>query len=418
MATSILYPDSMLPLRGTIIMPGSKSISNRLLIIKALCKEEFDLDHLAPSTDTLILLEILNTFEHTASLQTFDVGDAGTSFRFLTAFFASTDGVDIILKGTSRMHQRPILYLVEALQSLGADISYIQEEGFPPLRIKGKKMLGGAIQMNGDVSSQYISAMCLIAPTLEHGLKIELSGNLVSAPYVEMTLRLMTQFGIEVDTRIPTIEIKPQAYVACDYYVEGDWSSVCFFYAMAMMLPTAHIHCKGLQLQSLQGDASIQNLAADFGVTTKSVEEGILIEKTVLARQTYNPTYDLSDYPDLAIPILVACGIKFPQVKFTGLQHLIYKESNRIQALQNELQKVGIQLIHHAGVVSFEHTKSIGESETIYFKTYSDHRMAMALSLFALLGYTVILDDATCVQKSFPNYFVQLEHLGFKTHEI
>lgn len=418
MSTSIVYLKNDAHIAGQLSLPRSKSISNRLLIIKALCNEDFNLLNLAQSTDTNILFDILKTFEHTASTQQFDVGDAGTSFRFLTAFFAGIEEVDIILKGTPRMHQRPISQLVDALNELGAEISYLEQKGFPPLQIKGKKLSGGEISMNGEVSSQYISALCLIAPTLRDGLKIELLGKLVSAPYLDMTLQLMAKFGIEVYFGHNAIEIKPQTYFAHDYVVEADWSSVCFFYAMAMISNTAQIHCKGLQMESIQGDVYIQKLAKDFAIETTFVEDGILIAKENNSNPKVNQIYDLGAYPDLAIPIIVACGIRYPKVKFRGLHHLIYKESNRIQALQNELAKAGIQLIQEGDLLSFTHTESISGSSSIYFETYNDHRMAMALSLFALVGYTVILDNVTCVQKSFPDYFEQLALLGFEMQDL
>lgn len=415
---SISYHGFDFHLEGKVILPASKSISNRVLIIKALCNEDFDLDHLSESTDTQILLDVLNSFKDTAVVQKLDVGDAGTCFRFLTAFFACKVGVEIILHGTDRMHHRPIGQLVDALNSLGADITYIENVGFPPLRIKGRKILGGCIKMNGDVSSQYISALCLIAPTLDYGLTIEIPGNLVSAPYVEMTLDLMANFGIEIGYRAGAIELKPQPYVACDFWVEADWSSVCFFYAMAMVCQSARIQCMGLRPVSVQGDFYISTFAKDFEIETIFKDGNLFIEKNKNERIVAGRTYDLSAYPDLAIPIIVACAIKYPQMKFSGLQHLIYKESNRILALQSELAKVGISLKYERDLLFFDNTSYLPEPKEISFETYNDHRVAMAFSLFALEGFTVVLNHADCVQKSFPNYFEQMASLGFAVGEM
>lgn len=400
-------------LNGVISLPSSKSISNRALIIQALSKNKIDLHHLSDASDTKILLHILSNFKISDTPQVFDVGDAGTSFRFLTAFFSCIENVDITLKGTDRMHQRPIGQLVEALNQLGADIHYLQDFSYPPLHIFGKKLKGTTLKINGEVSSQFISALCLIAPTLSNGLSLEVQNDIVSLSYIEMTLKLMAQFGIQSSFNHNCIHIPPQPYQAQSMSIESDWSSACFFYAMAMVSTTSEMQLRFLEKESLQGDACIHTIAEDFGIQSIFRDDHVLIKKIDAAHSNGEKIYDLSSYPDLAIPLIVACAIKFPHVRFTGLGHLRYKESDRLQALMVELRKMGIILQEHHEVLSIDNSNYHPSRQRIELDTYHDHRLAMAFCLFAIDGYTVVLNDGKCVSKSFPNYFEQLKIIGF-----
>jgi 3-phosphoshikimate 1-carboxyvinyltransferase len=281
------------------------------------------------------------------------------------------------------------------------------------LHIFGKKLKGTSLKINGEVSSQFISALCLIAPTLPNGLSLEIQKDIVSLSYIEMTLKLMAQFGIQSSFNHNCIHISPQSYPARSMNIESDWSSACFFYAMAMVSNNSEMQLRFLEPDSLQGDAFIYTLAEDFGIQSVFGDDHVLITKNHTVPLNSEEIYDLSSYPDLAIPLIVACAIKFPQVRFTGLGHLRYKESDRLQALQVELRKMGIILQEDHEVLSIDNSNYLPSRQRIELDTYHDHRLAMAFCLFALEGYAVVLNDAACVKKSFPGYFEQLQKIGF-----
>ena len=410
----IYYPQFNHHLQGVIHLPASKSICNRVLLIQALCGDFTNISNVSESSYTQILLKSLWLIDDHANLQTIDVEDAGSAFRFLTAFLACQESGQYLLKGTERMHQRPISGLVEALRTIGADIQYTEREHYPPLLIKGRTLKGGTINIEGHISSQFISALCLIAPMLTKGLVINITHDIVSAPYIHMTLRLMEMFGVHATFERKQIIIPIQTYFPITFFVENDWSSLGFFYAMAMLSNTVAFVVTGLQEDSVQGDAYIKTWAVDLGIESYFEYSQLHIKKKEDAVIKPAQTYDFSAYPDLAIPLIVACAIKYPDVRFTGLQHLQYKESDRIASLSSELKKVDIDLHFDKGLLSIDNSAYKASGDTIYFNTFHDHRIAMALSMFALEGFKVVFDDASCVKKSFPNYFEQLQALGFQ----
>lgn len=403
-------------LNGLVSLPSSKSIANRILIIQAISNVRFTITNKSSSNDSLVLEQLLNIRKNSNELITLDAKDAGTPFRFLTAFLAMQEGKTTILTGDSRMLQRPIGDLVEALKSIGGDISYLEADGFPPLKIHGKKINGGNVTINTKTSSQFVSALCLIAPSLKEGLKIKLNQEAVSASYIQMTLDLMQQFAIQYTYHNSEIVIPSQDYVCpSNYFIESDWSSASFFYAMAFFLDDVNLNIEGLILASIQGDSFIQNFCGQFGIQTLEKKDGIQIQKSEILK-SHATQFDMSSYPDMCVPLIVACSIFFPAISLIGLEHLAHKESNRIEALQTELSKIGIQLIYENGILSFDNT-SLLKPKNVEFNTYNDHRIAMSLAMIALLGIEVHLDNSDCVKKSFPEYWNQIAKIGFSIEE-
>jgi len=400
----------MISLKANINLPASKSISNRVLMIQSICKEKFEIENCSQANDTLLLQNILSAIQETTATQIIQVEDAGTPFRFLTAFLSTQENKSFLLSGTDRMNERPIASLVEALNSIGANILYDQKKGFPPLLIKGKKFQSNELIIDGAESSQFISALCLIAPSLKEGLIINLKENVVSASYVDMTLSIMKDFGIEYQKTKNQISIPAQKYIAQKYCIENDWSSACFFYAMTMIADNATITLNGLKKDSCQGDAIISTLCQSFGIHTSFENSNCIISKTTTP-QYQSSIIDLKHCPDLAVPFIVACAIKYPAIQIIGIAHLIHKESNRIEALQNELRKVNIFIHYENDILSFENKMTANKPEEIFFNSYHDHRIVMALNLFSLLGYTLHFDNTLCVKKSFPQYWEELEKL-------
>jgi len=394
----------MISLQAIIELPASKSISNRVLIIQSLCEEKFEIENLSQANDTLLLQKCLASIKETTQIQPIQAEDAGTPFRFLTAYLSTLQDKLFLLSGNDRMNERPIVSLVDGLNCLGADISYSKKNGFPPLLIKGKKLQENKINIDSSESSQFVSALCLIAPTLQNGLTINVNEKTVSASYIDMTLSVMRDFGIEYQKTTNEIIIPTQKYVAKKYSVENDWSSACFFYAMAMIADEATITLTGLQMKSCQGDAFISALCQSFGIDTTFKNNNCIITKTEIDNCQLSKI-NLKDYPDLAIPFIVACAIKYPSVQIIGIAHLVHKESNRILALQNELQKVSIFLHYEHDTLTFENKMTECNTRTINFNSYNDHRIVMSLNLFSLLGFTLHFDNKNCVKKSFPHYW-------------
>lgn len=381
-----------------INLPTSKSISNRALLIQALCTEPCTLVQLSEANDTIVLQEILS---HPQDQNNVHAQDAGTAFRFLLAYFAIQKGCDVILRGSKRMHERPIADLVDALTHLGAQISYEEKHGYPPLRIRGCTLPGGNVNISGAVSSQFISALCLIAPTLEQGLQIHIENEIVSNPYIIMTTSMMRDFGVETHYKNHTIHIAPQRYRGRHFQVEADWSAASFFYAACLVHPNLKLNITGLQQESLQGDAAIATLCRDFGIETIYTTQGVRISYNSALVQI--PEYlDFTDHPDLAVPLMVVMAIQFPHITIRGVHHLAYKESNRLIALQTELKKAGCHMHILQDEVRFDPPTL--HQETLSFQSYQDHRIVMALHVFELLGNSLQWDDTQCVQKSFPHF--------------
>ena len=399
-------------LNGAITLPSSKSISNRALMIKALSGLDIEISNLSDAKDTQILAELFADKSRTA----FDVGHAGTAMRFLTAYLAIKEG-EFVLTGSERMQQRPIKILVDALRTLGAEIEYLKNEGFPPLKIKGKKFSGGEITIDGSVSSQYISALMLAAPYMENGLKINFEGQLTSKPYLEMTLEIIKYFGAKLTWKEDAIEVKAGKYVAKDFYVEADWSAASYWYSMVALAREAEITLFGLQKESLQGDAVVAKIYENFGVKTEFIENAIRLTKNSLPITLHSPIFlDFTDCPDLAQTIAITCAALNIPAKLTGLSTLRIKETDRIAALQNELNKLGYNAEVEGNdlIIGFSSPDSYRDCESTNpsVKTYNDHRMAMAFAPLGLL-HPIKIENPDVVIKSYPNFWEDLERVGF-----
>ena len=389
---------------GTIQLDGSKSLSNRALILRALCKTSFEINNLSNSKDTKTLLNLLEN-----DTDVFDAGHAGTTFRFMTAYLAFKEG-DQTLTGSERMKQRPIAKLVEALNTIGANIEYLENEGYPPLKIHApKEEISNTVTIDGDISSQYISALLLVAPTLPLGLEIHINEKLVSRPYVDMTLRMMNSLGVGSNFQDNIIFISPQTIHNQPVTIEGDWSAASYFYATLAMADEGKILLKGLQKDSWQGDSILAEMMEIFGIQTQYMPDGIFIKKTGAPPKKFETNFE--EMPDLAQTIAVVCAGLGIEAYFSGLSTLRIKETDRIAALQNELAKVGVEFkevgydrYHLVGKAAFEETPS--------FETYQDHRMAMAFAPLALL-HPIKIQEPNVVVKSYGKFWKDFEGLGF-----
>lgn len=395
---------------GTVTLEGSKSITNRVIIIKALCQEFFEITNFSISEDSETLVELINSTE-----SVLDARDGGTTFRFLTAFLAIHEG-DVVLTGSERLQKRPVGPLVEALRSIGADIDYVGEQGYPPLRIRGKRLNGNRIEIDAGVSSQFVSALLLIAPLLKDGLIIRMKGEPVSRPYIQMTLNVMKHFGIHHEWTQSVISVPHQEYVGRKYNVEGDWTAASYYYVMAALAEEVDLKIMGLNKFSYQGDFAIANLMQQFGVTTSHIEGGIHLTKNDYRNKSTE--LDFRDYPDLAQSVLVAAAATGTAVKARGLETLEIKETNRIEALDKELQKLDLKLIPlgatwNLGVRAEKPLDSILEIET-----YKDHRMAMAFTPLALKFGEILIDDPAVVTKSYAGFWEDIASLGFEVESI
>lgn len=397
--------------KGTVTLAGSKSISNRALIIRALCRESFPIHKLANAKDTQLLSALL---QHDEGI--LDAGAAGTTFRFLTAYLSMRHGSQV-LTGTERMKQRPIGVLVEALRKLGASIEYLEKEGYPPLRIGPPVTIGKTnhISIPAGTSSQYISALLMIAPTLPDGLELSLKGKVVSRPYIEMTLRLMQYFGASHEWEGQTITVPPQAYEGRPFTVEADWSAASYYYSMAALAEQPDLQLNGLFADSVQGDAVLAEMMTAFGVRTTFNETGVLLSRPEKVLPDLF-RWDFLRCPDLAQTLAVICGGTGVRGQFTGLETLRIKETDRIDALQQELHKVGVdfrELPPEEGRLYFEVSGRARVKGRPVFATYEDHRMAMAFAPLALLG-EIAIEDPMVVDKSYPDFYKDLKSLGFE----
>lgn len=401
---------------GSIALAGSKSISNRALIIRALCSEPFPIHRLADARDT----QLLDTLLHSAD-DIRDAGHAGTTFRFLTAYLAFQPGVQT-LTGSERMRQRPIGLLADALRQLGAQIDYLDKEGYPPLRIGEPRHANAPSRLSiaADTSSQFISALLMIAPTLPQGLELTLEGNLVSRPYILMTLRLMEYFGVLHTWKDRVIRVAPQSYSPRPFTVEADWSAASYYYAIAALSDSCDLHLEGLFANSLQGDAVLQKMMLEFGVATLFTETGVRLQKTD-APLPHIFDWDFLECPDIAQTLAVVCGALGVLGFFTGLETLHIKETDRIAALQTELDKIGVILAKcppgHGLIPGRQYYLVDGSlfnmPATPLFHTYEDHRMAMSFAPLSLLAPIRIADPAV-VEKSYPGFWSDLEQIGLE----
>lgn len=399
---------------GTIALDGSKSISNRALIIRALCPTPFSIEHLSTSKDTTTLNRLLSQEEDSV----YDAGAAGTTFRFLTAYLALQTGSQT-LTGSARMKERPIGVLVEALRQLGANIDYLEKPGYPPLRIHAPSIAAtNDLHISAGISSQFTSALLMIAPSLPNGLNLHLEGEIVSRPYIEMTLSLMQYFGVTHEWEGNQIRIRPQKYSANDFTVEADWSAASYYYAIAAFADQLDLQLDGLQENSLQGDAVLVDLMPHFGVQTQFNEKGIHLTKNT----TENfPAFqwDFIKCPDIAQTIAVICGGTNTDGTFSGLRTLKIKETDRVMALHDELAKVGV---HFSEITEDNSTNVVctvsgkAQLQNPRFATYEDHRMAMAFAPLSLFG-PVEVEHPMVVEKSYPKFWKDLENLGFEVKE-
>ncbi len=408
MRYTLSKPD--LHIKGVVTLNGSKSIANRALIIQALCKGGFTIHKLSNSKDTITLKALLEQLSDSSD-DVFDAGAAGTTYRFMTAFLSMQNGTQI-LTGTDRMKQRPIGVLAEALKELGANIEYLEQEGYPPLKIHAPNRLGinNELSISAGTSSQYISALLMIAPTLPRGLKLTLQGKIVSRPYIEMTLGLMQYFGIEHDWTDHTITILPQDYKAKPFTVEADWSAASYYYALAAFADELDLQLNGLFKDSFQGDAVLAEMMEQFGVKTTFNENGIHLSKLESPPQP-SFAYDFIQCPDLAQTIAVICGGLGIEASLKGLETLRIKETNRIDALKQELDKVNVMVQEQSNDAIHIEGKAVIENNPA-FDTYEDHRMAMAFAPLAMMG-AIAINEPMVVVKSYPAFYEDFGTLGF-----
>ena len=390
-------------LSGDIFVTGSKSESNRLLILQALFPE-IEIKNLSESDDTVALQQALATNEGEV-----DIHHAGTAMRFLTAYFASQEGKEILLTGSERMKERPVRLLVDALRSLGADIEYAGIEGFPPLRIIGKKLQQHKVVLKANVSSQYISALMLVAPSLQNGLDITLEGQITSAPYILMTLALLKKAGISGSFEKQKIVIQPKKELEpVVFTVESDWSSASYFYSLTALSTSADIQLSSYKGQSNQGDAVVAKIYEQLGVQTEFSEDRIRLRK-VAVKKPKSLNLNLADSPDIAQTIVVTCFGLGIACELKGLHTLKIKETDRLEALKAELEKLGAKVEITSDSLRL---KAPGEiRENVCIETYNDHRMAMAFAPLAL-RVPLRIADAGVVSKSYPKFWEDLQDLG------
>ncbi len=397
-----------------ICVTGSKSESNRLLIIQSLLNG-LEIQNLSNSDDTRFLQNAL-----TSHSEIIDIHHAGTAMRFLTAYFAIQEGRKTILTGSKRMTERPIGILVDALRSLGADIEYGKEEGYPPLIIKGKELIEDKVSLKANVSSQYISALMLIGGALTNGLRITLNGKITSVPYIEMTVTLLKQCGIKVTFEGQHIQVFPikNRDVERTITVESDWSSVSYFYSIAAFIFSKkdqehyeNIKISSYKEQSIQGDAVLQDIYRQLGVESSFEQQVLCLKKNKNFERPQHLKLDLSNAPDIAQTISVSCLGLGIGCELTGLHTLKIKETDRLEALEMEITKLGGNItVTEDTLVLKQQKRSLNRNITI--ETYNDHRMAMAFAPLAL--YTpLFIQDSMVVSKSYPDFWKDIQHLGF-----
>ncbi|AEM71026.1 3-phosphoshikimate 1-carboxyvinyltransferase [Allomuricauda ruestringensis DSM 13258] len=397
-------------IQKAIAITGSKSETNRSLLLQALFPN-IKIENLSNSDDGEVMQKGLSK-----STGEVDIHHAGTAMRFLTAYFASQEGKQVVLTGSQRMQERPIKVLVEALRSLGADIDYAKKEGCPPLKISGKKLEKSQVSLPANISSQYISALLLIAPSLENGLDLELIGKITSVPYIKMTLALLEQIGVQTSFEGNKISVAPKEAVAnTTLVVESDWSSASYFYSIAAMCKVGtEIQLSSYKQSSLQGDSVLAEIYKDFGVETTFSNNIILLKKTTEVKSDHLE-YDLSNAPDTAQTIAVTCLGLGIGCHLTGLHTLPIKETDRLAALQTELGKFGATVDIDSESLTLKPQSNLKTGVAV--DTYNDHRMAMAFGPLAL-KVDFVMNDAEVVSKSYPDFWNDLKTLGFGIEEL
>ena len=421
-------------MQATIKLPASKSISNRALIIHALSGGDTLPENLSDCDDTEVIIQALENMP-----EVIDIKAAGTAMRFMTAFLAVTEQEEHIITGTERMKHRPIKVLVDALRRLGADISYEGEEGFPPLRIRGQKLEGGELEVAGDISSQFISALLMVGPVLQKGLTLRLTGDVISRPYIDLTLWTMREFGADAEwTSVDTIKVEPKPYTPRPYFIESDWSAASYWYEMVALStdPEAEVRLEGLMDGSKQGDSSVRYLFSLLGVKTifgsKKPGTPTTVTLTKSGHRIGRLEYDFVNAPDLAQTIVCTCCALNIPFHFTGLQTLKIKETNRIAALKAELKKLGYQLedindceLKWNGKRMPTANSPLGQrtlatngtqEQLMAIDTYEDHRMALAFAPMSLVT-PICINNPRVVTKSYPRFWEDLKMAGFLLSE-
>ena len=406
-------------LNGTIKLPASKSISNRALIIYALSGSSILPKNLSDCDDTEV---IINALQHNP--YEIDIKAAGTAMRFMTAYLSVKEGEEHVLTGTQRMKHRPISVLVDALRCLGADISYAGEEGFPPLRIKGQKLQGGLLEVPGNISSQYISALLMIGPLLDKGLTLKLKGDIISRPYIDLTLWTMREFGADADwSDFDTITVNPKPYQEREYYIENDWSAASYWYEMMALTEDDNdeIQLTGLMDGSKQGDSSVRYIFSLLGVKTIFATKQEGVPTTITLRHSHHCVprleYDFTNSPDLAQTFIVCCALKNVHFHFSGLSTLKIKETDRIEAMKAEMCKLGY-IIHDANNCELywdgERCEPALEAG---IDTYEDHRMALSIAPAAFKTEGLLINNPHVVSKSYPRFWDDLTQAKFIIEE-
>ncbi len=406
-------------LAQTIQLPASKSISNRALIIYALSGGRSLPQNLSDCDDTAVIIDALKDMPNEI-----DIKAAGTAMRFMTAYLSVMSGTHVIT-GTERMKHRPISVLVDALRKLGAQIEYAGEEGFPPLRITGRKLVGGHLEIAGNVSSQYISALLMIGPMLQEGLTLQLTGEIISRPYIDLTLWMMGEFGAEAKwSSADTITVAHKPYASRDYFIESDWSGASYWYEMVALSNDrdAEVRLTGLMDGSMQGDSttryifSLLGVKTTFETQTKGVPQMVTLKKN--GRCVAKLEYDFVNAPDLAQTFVVTCAALNIPFHFKGLSTLKIKETNRIEALKREMQKLGY-VIHDANDSELYWNGERCESQLeVGVDTYEDHRMALAFAPYAMKTQGLIINNPQVVTKSYPKFWDDLKFVGFNIESI
>lgn len=406
-------------LEATISLPASKSISNRALIIYALSGGKNMPSNLSDCDDTEVIINALRNMP-----EEIDIKAAGTAMRFMTAYLSVMEGTHI-LTGTERMKHRPISILVDALRKLGANIEYVGTEGYPPLRITGQSLNGGLLEIPGNVSSQYISALLMIAPMLKEGMTLHLLGDIISRPYIDLTLWMMGEFGADAEWfSNDTIVVKPQPYKSRDYFIESDWSGASYWYEMMALCADKRSEVKltGLMDGSKQGDSTTRYIFSLLGVKTQFESKQANIAQTVTLKQNGRCVpkleYDFINSPDLAQTFVVTCAAKGIPFHFKGLSTLKIKETDRIEALKTEMRKLGYVLQDHNNSELIWDGERCDPSFEQGIDTYEDHRMALAFAPYALLHDKLIINNPQVVTKSYPHYWEDLRLAGFTIEEL
>ena len=386
-----------------IVIPGSKSESNRLLILSSLFKK-LSLENISNSDDTNYLLKALSS-----KSSTIDIGHAGTAMRFLTSYFSLTTKKEIVLRGSQRMHNRPIKILVDSLREIGASIDYIDKEGYPPLLIKPSELISKNLIIDSSTSSQYISSLLLIAPKISGGLKIQLTGRETSKPYIDMTISLLKKLGVEITTTDNQISIcELQKIESKKHYIESDWSSASYFYSVVALAKIGYtLKLSKFSFKSLQGDSKVADIYKSFGVKTTYKDDLVILKK--VKSNTDKFSFDLTSNPDLAQTICVTClglGIK---CNLTGLHTLKIKETDRLLALKKELSKFNLKVIITDDSISFDNVDSL--KSNVVIETYDDHRMAMSFACLAT-KVKIIIKDPKVVSKSYSSFWSDLERIA------